>query len=85
MLEQGEWDNLRKWRDTLLVQRVVSPDPAQRTAEESAADYMNRFLEFDNKQECIWGSMSLVDFLTIRNPRSKMLSYDFLIVEFQPL
>ncbi|NDJ54942.1 MAG: hypothetical protein GYB68_17865, partial [Chloroflexi bacterium] len=50
LLEQGEWDHLRAWRDRLLAQRAVRPDLALRDLEEQAAEYMDRFQQFGPKQ-----------------------------------
>lgn len=70
MLEQGEWDNLRKWRDILSVQRGVLPDLAHRSAEESAADYMNRFLEYGPKQSRnFWQSLGLTRYTFVLDSR----------------
>ena len=70
MLEQGEWRNLHGWRDILLTQRMELPNPAHRTAEESAADYMNRFLEFGPKQSRnFWQSLGLTRYTFVLNSR----------------
>jgi hypothetical protein len=70
MLEQGEWDHLQKWRDILLAQRAALPNPAQRIAEESAADYMNRFLEFGPKQSRnFWQSLGLTRYTFVLDSR----------------
>jgi hypothetical protein len=70
MLEQGEWDHLREWRDTLSDQRADRPDPAQRVMEEAAADYMNRFLEFGPKQSRnFWQSLGLTRYTFVLDSR----------------
>ncbi len=69
-LEQGEWDNLRKWRDTLMVQRANAPDPAHQATEELAADYMDRFLEFGPKQSRnFWQFLGLTRYTFVLDSR----------------
>ena len=70
LLEQGEWDQMRRWRDTLSLQRDVSPDPIHRVKEEAAADYMNRFLEFGPKQSRnFWQSLGLTRYTFVLDSR----------------
>ncbi|MCL4732929.1 hypothetical protein KJZ71_03975 [Patescibacteria group bacterium] len=70
MLEQGEWRNLHEWRDILMAQRAELPNPTHRSAEESAADYMNRFLEFGPKQSRnFWQSLGLTRYTFVLDSR----------------
>lgn len=70
LLERGEWDNLRQWRDTLKAQRELPPNPAHRAAEEAAADYLNLFLEFGPKQSRnFWQSLGLTRYTFVLDSR----------------
>ena len=69
-LNQGEWNNLREWRDILFEQRASSPDPVHRSTEEKAAGFMSRFLEFGPKQSRnFWQSLGLTRFTFVLDSR----------------
>ncbi len=70
MLEQGKWDELRQWRDTLSSQRAKAPSPEHRTNEENAANYMNDFVEFGPKQSRnFWQSLGLTRYTFVLDSR----------------
>ena len=70
LLERGEWDNLRHWRDTLASQRALPPDPAHRALEERAADYLNHFHEFGPKQaRNFWQTLGLTRYTFVLDSR----------------
>lgn len=70
MLEQGEWDNLRQWRDQLVKQRTAPPRIEHRAIEEEAADYMDHFLEFGPKQSRnFWQSLGLTRYTFVLDSR----------------
>lgn len=69
-LEHDEWDQMLQWRDDLLEQRALPPDPAHRKTEEAAADYMNRFLEFGPKQSRnFWQALGLTRYTFVLDSR----------------
>jgi hypothetical protein len=69
-LENGEWDKVRQWRDRLLVQRNIPPDPSHRVLEEAAADYMDTFLQFGSKQSRnFWQMLGLTRYVFVLDSR----------------
>lgn len=82
-LERGEWDTMRRWRDRLAAQRATAPDPLHRALEESAADYMLRFLEFGPKQaRNFWQSLGLTRYTFVLD--SRILGWLKRHVAFEP-
>jgi len=70
MLERGEWDTLRHWRDRLAVQRAAPPDLQHRALEESAANYVDRFAEIGTKQaRNFWQSLGLTRYVFVLDSR----------------
>jgi hypothetical protein len=70
LLEYGEWDELRRWRDKLLYQRGEIPDSNHRAHEEDASNYMNRFIEFGPKQSRnFWQSLGLTRYTFVLDSR----------------
>jgi hypothetical protein len=70
LLDNGEWAQLRHWRDVLLQQRTASPQPEHRAAEEQAARYMNQFREFGPKQaRNFWQSLGLTRYVFVLDSR----------------
>jgi hypothetical protein len=70
LLDNGEWAQLRHWRDVLLQQRTASPQQEHRAAEEQAARYMNQFREFGPKQaRNFWQSLGLTRYVFVLDSR----------------
>lgn len=69
-LKQGEWGNLRHWRDLLLAQRHLSPDLSHRNLEEEASSYMEQFKQFGPKQaRNFWQSLGLTRYVFVLDSR----------------
>ncbi|MCA0452353.1 MAG: hypothetical protein LCI00_00035 [Chloroflexi bacterium] len=70
MLNEGEWDNLRDWRDKLILQRQTSPNLSHRELEEKASNYMEHFIEFGPKQSRnFWQSLGLTRYVFVLDSR----------------
>lgn len=69
-LERGGWNEMCQWRDRLLAQRRLPPDPSQRALEEAAAAYMDQLAEFGSKQSRnFWQSLGLARYVFVLDSR----------------